>query len=61
MGTRYLWFIAPAVIVTVAIIIFPWMFTIYMSLHDWQITGAQTFIGLENYVSAFADRRFIAA
>ena len=61
MGTRYLWFIAPAVIVTVAIIIFPWMFTIYMSLHDWQITGAQTFIGLDNYVSAFADRRFIAA
>lgn len=61
MGTRYVWFIVPAVVVTVAIIIFPWMFTVYMSLHDWQITGARTFIGLDNYVSAFSDRRFIAA
>lgn len=58
MRQRYNWFIAPAVVLTIAVIVFPWIFTIYMSLHDWQITGAKEFIGLENYRGALADARF---
>jgi multiple sugar transport system permease protein len=61
MGSRYAWFIAPAVVVTIAVIIFPWMFTVYMSMHDWQVTGARTFIGLDNYLNAFRDARFLQA
>ena len=61
MGRRYAWFIAPAVVVTVAVIIFPWMFTVFMSMHDWQVTGARTFIGFDNYVNAFRDARFLQA
>ncbi len=55
---RYLLFVAPAMIATVAVIIFPWIYTIYMSLHDWQIGSPRVFIGLENYVNLLHDDRF---
>ena len=46
---RYLLFAAPALVVTVAVILFPWLFTLYMSLHDWPLVGERSFVGLENY------------
>lgn len=52
-------FIAPAVIVVVAIIAFPWAFTLWMSLFDWKIGSDRSFIGLANYVSLAGDVRFL--
>lgn len=31
---HYGWFIVPAAVVVLAVIIFPWIFTIYVSAHD---------------------------
>ena len=39
-------FIAPALIVVLGVIIFPWAYTIWMSLHEWKVGSAPTFVGL---------------
>jgi multiple sugar transport system permease protein len=57
----YLWFIIPALIALLAVIIFPWVFTLWMSLFDWKIGSEASFIGLGNYTSLFGDTRFISA
>ena len=54
----YLPFILPAVVVVGAVIVFPWVFTGWVSLHDWQATGAGGFVGLDNYARLFTDARF---
>ena len=46
---RYWLFAAPAAIVVAAVILFPWIFTLFMSVHDWKVTGATPFVGLANY------------
>ena len=33
-------FMVPAGLVVAAVIVFPWLFTLYMSVHDWHIGGA---------------------
>src|SRR5271165_6346792 len=58
---RYMRFAWPALAVISAVILFPWLFTIYMSLHDWQVGKPQSFIGLDNYVALFGDARFLEA
>jgi multiple sugar transport system permease protein len=55
------WFIVPALIAIVAIIAFPWAFTLWMSVFDWKIGSPRSFIGLGNYASLLTDRRFIEA
>ncbi len=55
---RYLLFVAPAITTTVAVIIFPWIYTLYMSLHDWQIGSPRVFVGLDNYANLLRDDRF---
>ena len=56
---RQYWpFIVPAGIVVFAVILFPWIFTLYMSVHDWHIGGDRTFIGLDNYARMLSDERF---
>lgn len=56
---RQYWpFIVPAGIVVFAIILFPWLFTLFMSVHDWHIGGDRAFIGLQNYARLFTDERF---
>ena len=54
----YLWFVAPALVATFALIVFPWLFTLYMSVHDWDAGGAGAFVGLGNYAGMLADERF---
>ncbi|MFI4988153.1 MAG: carbohydrate ABC transporter permease [Alphaproteobacteria bacterium] len=44
-----------------AVIIFPWLFTVFMSLHDWKISQDHHFIGLANYVALALDDRFLAS
>ncbi|TXL77626.1 sugar ABC transporter permease [Vineibacter terrae] len=57
----YLGFIWPALLVCTAVIIFPWLFTVWMSLNDWHIGSDRTFVGLENYIKLATDRRFLEA
>jgi multiple sugar transport system permease protein len=54
-------FIAPAVILIVAVIVFPWLFTLWMSLFEWKIGSRATFAGLTNYVDLLGNQRFIEA
>jgi multiple sugar transport system permease protein len=52
-------FVLPALFAVSAVIIFPWMFTLFMSVNDWNVSGAVTFVGLDNYKQLFTDRRFL--
>ena len=59
---KYLLFAAPALVLIGAVIIFPWAFTIYMSLNDWTIGGAQPVLNFpNNYLKLAADQRFFQA
>jgi multiple sugar transport system permease protein len=54
-------FAIPAVAVILAVIVFPWAFTLWMSLQEWTIGGDIGFVGLSNYLRLPADPRFIDA
>ena len=59
---RHYWaFAVPAAAVVLVVILFPWIFTIFMSLHDWKVTGATPFVGLANYAKMLQDERFLWA
>lgn len=61
LKSPYLLFVLPALIILVAIIIFPFVFNIYISFHRWNLRfrGAlPEFIGVSNYAKAFSDPRF---
>jgi multiple sugar transport system permease protein len=54
-----LWpFVLPALIVVASVILFPWAFTIWMSLNEWQIGGGSSFVGLANFGRLLTDIRF---
>lgn len=55
---RYWLFILPALIVILAIILFPWLFTIWMSLHQWTPGSPPAFVGGANFAELFASGRF---
>src|SRR5258705_13220475 len=52
-------FVLPALIVVLAVIIFPWAYTIWMSLHEWKVGAPPTFVGLANYIRLPSDARFV--
>ena len=52
-------FVLPALIVVLAVIIFPWAYTIWMSLHEWKVGAPPTFVGLANYIRLPSDTRFV--
>jgi multiple sugar transport system permease protein len=54
----YILFIVPALVVVGAVIVFPWLFTVWMSAFDWKIGSAAHFIGLENYTKLATNKRF---
>jgi multiple sugar transport system permease protein len=56
---KYWLFSLPGVTVVAAVIVFPWAFTLWMSLHEWKVTGDHAFVGLANYIKLFYDTRFI--
>ena len=41
-----------------AVILFPWAFTLFMSVSDFHVGGERTFAGLANYQRMFGDERF---
>ncbi|MGY4801697.1 carbohydrate ABC transporter permease [Teichococcus aerofrigidensis] len=55
---RYWWFVVPAGVVVLSVILFPWAFTLFMSAHDWKIGGGHHFVGLDNYRKLLTDERF---
>jgi multiple sugar transport system permease protein len=55
---NYFLFIAPALVVVGAVIIFPWLYTIWMSAFDWTIGSTAHYVGLGNYQKIFTSVRF---
>ena len=51
-------FALPAAIVVIAVILFPWVFTLFMSVHEWKVTGATPYVGIANYAKMVVDDRF---
>src|SRR6195952_1286255 len=54
-------FVVPALIVVLAVIIFPWVFTIWMSFNEWKVGSPTTFVGFDNYLRLPNDPRFVEA
>lgn len=50
--------LAPALLFFALFAIGPLIFTLYVSLSNWSITGAHTFVGLDNYASLFTSETF---
>ena len=54
-------FVVPALVVVLAVIVFPWLFTIWMSLNEWKVGQPTVFVGLANYLRMPNDPRFVEA
>jgi multiple sugar transport system permease protein len=54
----YILFIVPALVVVGAVIVFPWLFTVWMSAFDWKIGSVPHFIGFDNYIKLATNQRF---
>jgi multiple sugar transport system permease protein len=54
----YILFIVTALVVVGAVIVFPWLFTVWMSVFDWKIGSVAHFIGFDNYIKLAANQRF---
>ncbi len=55
---RYWLFAVPAAFIVAAVIVFPWLFTVVMSVHDWKVSGNVYYVGLTNYAHLLHDDRF---
>ena len=55
-GQRAL-FVLPAFLFTIAMVIFPLIFSVYISLHDWNLSAfeGQKFSGLDNFKALLGD------
>ena len=52
-------FLSPTLVVVTVFIVFPILFSFYLSFHQWNLFQAShEFIGLENYVRMFTDPEF---
>jgi multiple sugar transport system permease protein len=58
LAPNYWPFAIPALFVIGAVIIFPWLFTLWMSVNRWTLGQSQSFVGLENYIRLATDFRF---
>jgi multiple sugar transport system permease protein len=56
---RYYWFVVPGLLATLAVIVFPWVFTVWMSFHEWKIGEPAKWVGWRNYVELAANQRFL--
>jgi len=56
----YLIFLLPALVLLVSITLGPFLFSVFVSLHDWSLRSADgmSFIGFGNYVRLFGDSQF---
>ena len=58
LAPNYWPFVIPAVVVIAAVIVFPWVFTLWMSVNSWTLGQSQSFAGFSNYVRLATDLRF---
>ncbi len=58
LAPNYWPFVIPALIVIAAVIVFPWLFTLWMSVNKWTLGQSQSFVGWDNYVRLATDMRF---
>jgi multiple sugar transport system permease protein len=58
LAPNYWPFVLPALIVVLAVIIFPWAFTIWMSANEWTLGQGRSFVGMANYAHLWSDERF---
>lgn len=58
---RLFWFVVPALVLILGVIVFPWAFTLWMSVFEWRIGSNAHFVGLENYANLAGNKRFIEA
>jgi multiple sugar transport system permease protein len=56
---KYWVFAVPATVIILAVIVFPWLFTMFMSVQDWKVGGGVDFVGLENFRQLVHDTRFL--
>jgi multiple sugar transport system permease protein len=62
VGTaKYWWFIGPSVLVIFSIVLFPWLFTIWMSTQEWDPGAPPQFVGLANYRDLLTNERFLGS
>ena len=59
-GRRYWVFAMPAAVVVLLVILFPWLFTLFMSVHEWKVTGDTPYVGFANYAKMLTDERFLS-
>jgi multiple sugar transport system permease protein len=55
---RYWPFVVPAAVVVLAVIVFPWLFTLAISVGEWDPSGGVHWVGFANYLTLAADGRF---
>jgi len=58
LASRMLLIVAPALLVVGAVIVFPWLYTLWMSAFDWTIGSTAHYVGLGNYRMLFTNQRF---
>jgi len=58
LARNYWPFVMPALAVVLAVIVFPWVFTIWMSVNEWTLGQDRTFVGMANYARLWGDARF---
>ena len=51
-------FVIPALVIVGAVIIFPWVFTLWMSVNEWHLGGEKSFVGFANFARLAGDQRF---
>jgi multiple sugar transport system permease protein len=56
---RYYLFALPALVLIAAVIVFPWLFTLAMSLMEFKVGGAHEFVGGANFAKLARDERFL--
>lgn len=54
-------FLSPFLVIFVVFLVFPILFSFYISFFDWSGMGARTFIGFDNYRLLLADPPFLTA
>ena len=52
-------FVTPTVAILLAVFIYPLIFSLWVSLHNWSFLGKGSFVGLRNYIRLFTDPRVI--
>lgn len=58
-GIQALFFLSPTLIIFATFILFPVVFSFYLSFHKWNMfSSGQTFVGLQNYARLLHDTEF---